>query len=287
MSDVLSPESEKKLRALIREANVSAVEDLIIQNAMECATLSTTEPDDYSQTGNSRYGGLPDLPVSLSWPQSRFGYLAFLMQINLADVPPFAGKRLPDSGLLYFFADDQDAVVLYSDETSLVKTSPPSFVDTDREGNAEEVLAPKPAVDWYDDTKPYHLAIRAAIDLPEWTSEAESEISEALETSDGQEAADRYRELVRSLMGRGQDDYDGEWAGKLGGAPCWIGHIPDWAEGADPQNLPDEEVLLALLNSNTSVNMMFGDAGYILLYAPRAEIEARTFGCVTMEQESS
>ncbi len=56
--------------------------------------------------GQSRIGGFPDLPESVTWPLHRSGKpLAFLAQINFSDIPP--GSRLPDfpsQGMLYFFS---------------------------------------------------------------------------------------------------------------------------------------------------------------------------------------
>jgi uncharacterized protein YwqG len=54
----------------------------------------------------SRLGGVPDLPAGFEWPRWRGRNLAFLGQINLADVVacvPEAG--LPTGGLLLFFYD--------------------------------------------------------------------------------------------------------------------------------------------------------------------------------------
>src|SRR5689334_14690526 len=68
--------------------------------------------------GRSRIGGLPDLPDGVEWPTvPDFGPpepdllheplvgepLAFLLQVNLAEVAPFDVEgRLPASGLLHF-----------------------------------------------------------------------------------------------------------------------------------------------------------------------------------------
>jgi len=55
--------------------------------------------------GQSRAGGVPDLPDSLEHPAG----LQFLCQINLAEVPPTPGTSLlPSEGMLYFFYDMED-----------------------------------------------------------------------------------------------------------------------------------------------------------------------------------
>jgi uncharacterized protein YwqG len=69
--------------------------------------------------GNSKLGGLPDLPPGVAWPHREDKPLEFLAQINLADVADFdREKLLPSSGLLSFFLDTRRfganrATVLY------------------------------------------------------------------------------------------------------------------------------------------------------------------------------
>lgn len=282
----LSPENETKLRQAIADANLTTVEDLIVSNAVECATMLTTEPDDYSQVGNSRYGGLPDLPVGYEWPQASGHYGEFLMQINLSNVPPFVGKCLPDVGMLYFFWDDREPCVCYVEaDAELVKTFPPDYEDPDvvkYAADGRPIIQQKP---WYAISKPHRLEIYAAIDLPEWVSESHSDIIGTLIDGGNEDGEDRYKEMARDFARRGLGDYDESWAGKLQGQPCWIGIIPEWDE-VHPKDAPDQ-LFFALLNSNESVNMTYADAGYLLLYVPRAEVEARTFGGITMETESS
>lgn len=54
----------------------------------------------------SKLGGLPDLPSGFKWPHWKNKPLAFLAQIDLAEVPHAEGLlELPASGMLYFFYD--------------------------------------------------------------------------------------------------------------------------------------------------------------------------------------
>lgn len=74
-------------------------------------------PDDYSEVGNHRFGGMPDLPGSIPYPraarddaqQDEEGDVShggtpfeFLAQINCAELAPLQ-DYLPREGLLYFF----------------------------------------------------------------------------------------------------------------------------------------------------------------------------------------
>ena len=78
--------------------------------AFEAAILARSRPAIYlhlgtagaGKLGQSRLGGTPDLPPSIAWPQNpRLNkYRCFLLQINLAELPTFAGSPLPQRGLL-------------------------------------------------------------------------------------------------------------------------------------------------------------------------------------------
>jgi hypothetical protein len=64
------------------------------------------EVEDDSAIGGSRIGGSPDLPPDVAWPRIEGAPLAFLAQINLAELRGLPGaEELPESGLLAFFYD--------------------------------------------------------------------------------------------------------------------------------------------------------------------------------------
>src|SRR5579862_7184688 len=54
--------------------------------------------------GASKFGGSPDLPRSVNWPEL-YGYpLDFIAQINLTEVASYdIEHQLPSSGILFFF----------------------------------------------------------------------------------------------------------------------------------------------------------------------------------------
>jgi len=105
-----------------------------------------------SAIGQSRIGGLPDLPAGVEWPTAssydhqhfdRVDSLLFLAQINLADVAAHDIEGLlPHSGLLLFFAanwvnvlsdyGNSDGLwkVIYAPDLSTLQTaSPPELPD--------------------------------------------------------------------------------------------------------------------------------------------------------------
>jgi predicted DNA-binding protein (MmcQ/YjbR family) len=71
------------------------------------AILLRTAPVEASalSLGQSRIGGVPDLPLGWAYPTFDGKPLAFLAQINLEELPrAFPEKPLPSTGILYFFS---------------------------------------------------------------------------------------------------------------------------------------------------------------------------------------
>ncbi|KAA2243391.1 DUF1963 domain-containing protein [Chitinophaga agrisoli] len=94
----------------------------LLQLARQSVALATTAPDDYANTGNHRFGGLPDLPPDIAYPSftDQNGHekgLQFIAQLNCADISHLQ-DYLPRTGMLYFFIQDQEEMgpkVIYFD----------------------------------------------------------------------------------------------------------------------------------------------------------------------------
>ncbi|WP_338396119.1 DUF1963 domain-containing protein [Fulvitalea axinellae] len=67
--------------------------------------LKKTEAEDYTSKGNTRIGGLPDLPPDIDYPVNEDGYYNLLFQLNLSEIK-VDKSPLPDSGILYLFQGD-------------------------------------------------------------------------------------------------------------------------------------------------------------------------------------
>ena len=79
--------------------------------AFKAVALDTTTLDDYSRLGNTRLGGLPDLPKGIKYPtfenyRGDVGGMQFMAQLNCAELAPYQ-SYLPRNGILYFFVEDQ------------------------------------------------------------------------------------------------------------------------------------------------------------------------------------
>lgn len=68
-----------------------------------------------AEKGCSKFGGSPDLPADMPWPQHKRGPYRFLGQINLAEIPK-GPHGLPNRDLLSFFvAHDEDGESLWGE----------------------------------------------------------------------------------------------------------------------------------------------------------------------------
>jgi len=77
--------------------------------------ISTATQENSFPLGVSRLGGLPDLPPDMAWPTWKTIPLAFIAQINLAEVHPLDSMNLlPTSGILYFYYDADHVPVGYN-----------------------------------------------------------------------------------------------------------------------------------------------------------------------------
>jgi uncharacterized protein YwqG len=100
-------------KADIQAAFVAAgVADLgkdIDQITQPSIRLSTTPVDESTlKIGESRLGGVPDLPPDVNWPEWKGLPHSFLAQIHLDEISHYdTNKLLPPRGMLWFFYDAQ------------------------------------------------------------------------------------------------------------------------------------------------------------------------------------
>ncbi len=97
--------NKEKLKTQLDEAGLARVSDQLLSLAKMSIRFTTTKTaDDEIPIGASKVGGYPDLPPNRSFPKWKGIPLAFLAQINLADISIFkSASELPSSGLISFF----------------------------------------------------------------------------------------------------------------------------------------------------------------------------------------
>jgi len=111
MSDFEIESMKGRLSGIIGESKLATHHDLLLNAARGCAyfTVSPSHDPTYRRfvefgVGTSRLGGMPDLPGSMTWPEVGGKKLPFLCQFDLAELPRWEGKAVPDEGWLYAFA---------------------------------------------------------------------------------------------------------------------------------------------------------------------------------------
>jgi uncharacterized protein YwqG len=96
---------KSKVLDLLNEAGLLRISDALPDFIKDSLILKTNRSEEtIVPLGQSRIGGHPDLSTTLEWPVWNDVHLAFIAQINLAELPTAEFLDvLPKSGLLYFF----------------------------------------------------------------------------------------------------------------------------------------------------------------------------------------
>lgn len=127
------------LEAQISTTGLDQFKEGLINHTRKSVALATTEEDTYNETGNHRFGGLPDLPAGIpyptfiDWHQQEKG-LQFIAQLNCAAIAHLQ-DYLPRTGILYFFIIDQEEmgpkVLYYDGDISTLQSAATLTIDPD------------------------------------------------------------------------------------------------------------------------------------------------------------
>ena len=181
------------LRALLKKHKLDAAGEILLPHAIWTYYLHIGDRDKYTQTGNSRVGGLPDLPKSWEWPKNEEGYLNFIMQINMAELEPFEDSPLPATGMLYFFVEtDEDGEltqVLYFDGAMEELARAQGF-------NKNEYLCED-----FSNLTPYAVEAYLGLDVPGFGSSLADKVMDAAGDNENGTSIDRFGEFDRALGG--------------------------------------------------------------------------------------
>ncbi|MBK9257556.1 MAG: DUF1963 domain-containing protein [Saprospiraceae bacterium] len=117
-----------EIASLIDNLNLGNYKEKLLSELRFNYRLKCFDQEDYSQLGNTRLGGLPDLPKNVEYPYYENGYYNLLCQINFSEFENKLGK-LPEKGILYIFnghSSDDDFFTYFSKSTdNLEKKYPP------------------------------------------------------------------------------------------------------------------------------------------------------------------
>jgi hypothetical protein len=134
--------TETCVRTKIRESLDAEDAEQVEALLRPSITLGPARPRKH-RLGQSRLGGVPDLPVGESWPHHESRPLMFVLQVNLVEVAAAwasweddeTANPLPAEGMLYAFIDYDDARVtrlLHRPSEDLAKASFPDGLERKR-----------------------------------------------------------------------------------------------------------------------------------------------------------
>ncbi len=274
----MQPELLETLRARLRDLELDSHEAGLLPRARLAFDLRLNG-ESRGEIGESRWGGAPDVPDGFEWPRVGNFPMAFLAQINLADLIEDEENPFPSCGLLQFFTEfdgDDCHIALVDASVALHLATTPEKLE---------------------DTPPQHrLKIVPRADLPQWSTSDYNEVigqmSEAEQTI--------YNDGFNMTEGAG----DGKFAGQLLGHIAGIGHDPGEdafvirEHGADLLYNTDKRATLdlsgakkwrnlALLDSVMSLDFCIGDAGYYNFLIHEDDLKRLDFRRVYPNAESS
>lgn len=139
VSDRKHQMTKTKFIQAVRSAGLSRYEDKISHLCLNSIAIICEAADESElRIGESKLGGLPDLPPGVDWPECKGEPLSFIAQFRMSDVTEYDTDRLlPSTGMTYFFYDaDQGAwgydpadagrwkVIYYGGELSRLQRKP-------------------------------------------------------------------------------------------------------------------------------------------------------------------
>ena len=246
------------LMTTIREGGLSEAGPVILRAARDAVKIESTIPDDYSQPGNSRLGGFPDLLNPALFPRTDGLYWIFLAQINLADLARLNGY-LPRSGVLSFFLDSTEGL----NGRVLFYQGDPRALTTVRHGGAEEMVAPD---DDYTQ-KPHRVKFERMFSLPHDPPDGiqDDQASEAYEKCEAlHEGADHH----------------------INGYTFTQHESPQQQAANELRGQPEEWVPFLQLGWDSKVGFCFWDAGTLTFTIHREDLRRWDFSRVHVSLES-
>lgn len=272
------------LTARIKAAGLSDYRAALLDCALVAIDLKLDGAAN-GEIGESRFGGAPDLPKNSAWPSNSDGQsLAFLVQINLREIPSFEGNPFPTRGLLSVFlgldepAPDVEHRVLIFTDTDLAPAVAPPVGEF--------------ANDAYLEIPAQHLSLKLRADVPHWASDDWQKLADSM-------AEETEIDAFSDLGGRSKTQI-----GQLLGHVSGIGHDPrhdayvvrendpswlyNYAKRSEMDMAPAQNWRnLLRLDSDMSLGFCVWDAGYLNFLIHQNDLADLNFGRVYAAVETS
>lgn len=247
--------------------------------AWHAVALATDAPDDYRARGNTRFGGLPDLPPGMPYPRHSDADgstrpMQFIAQLDCAQLAPLQ-RYLPRTGVLYFFISDQEDLVPrvfhYDGPRDALQTAADLARDAAQCDDQE------------DGTHPYRASAAACISVPHFYSD-EAYYQGTAEGLDGLE--DAY-ERVESLRDRLAAQSSVQPVHGVN-SHVFKQHDTPLSEAANRLHGRAEDFMVLLrVASDPQPGFCFWDAGELYFVIHKSDLAKRDFSNVYCGLESS
>jgi uncharacterized protein YwqG len=230
------------------------------------------EPGD----GTSWLGGSPALSADAAWPERDGQPLAFVAQVDLAEIASTGLRGLPTDGWLVFFYDAVDQPWGFDPKDAGLHRA--VYVG----GEAQRRELPDSVVPDARFTE-HHLRASLELTLPAW----DSDVIESLGLTEAEVNA--YNALHEKLVGGDQIHRVLGWPDQVQGdmqLECQLvtnGLYAGDASGYDDPRAQElaagasEWRLLFQLDSDDDIGMMWGDVGRLYWWIRASDLEARNF----------
>jgi uncharacterized protein YwqG len=275
------------LARLIRESGLDRIREFLLQSAAPCIRIGTRGVDPARlKLGESRLGGLPDLPLGTTWPLSREGEpLAFLAQLRMEDAASGdAGGVLPKRGHLFFFYDASQQAwgfdpkhrglskVFHSAGVPLARTAAPRKL---AEAGRFKSCSLRFACAW--SVAGFMARESAGLELSEKEEESCDDLEEAIGREIGIEGT-RHQLLGRADPVQNEMELECQLASN--GVYCGN---PEGFRDPRVKNLKKgaaDWLLLLQIDSDEAADMMWGDLGRVYFWIRKQDLAAGNFDAV-------
>ncbi|MFD1604598.1 DUF1963 domain-containing protein [Flavobacterium artemisiae] len=265
------------LQKAIKKTDFQEYENGVSKIARHAVNFVTTIPDAYDELGNTRFGGLPDLPANVNYPtvtidEEKKGY-QFIAQINCASITSLQ-DYLPRTGILYFFIEDQQdfapKVIYYDGETDHLKSAKELNID-------EEFI--------YDEAgifSPFKADSAKCVSLPSFYNDEHYYENIAPELKELEEKYDETEALQEALS-----PFDTK---SSHGSNSYVFKQHDSPEIEAVNTLkgkPEEWMVLLRVSSDNNPGFSFWDAGEIYFVIHKSDLAKKDFSNVYCGLETS